>query len=143
MSVFIIITLIVLVFVIIYQIGKASEYAVVLRGEEKVKAQANRAISVLLLVMFALGIWGIWECNEMFKGKMLPVAACKTGENYDMMFNVTVTVTGIVFFLRSSCSFGFALSTAPAINVHRSISHTITNWRSSGQPFRQLQWLSW
>ena len=99
MSVFIIIALIVLVFVIIYQIGKASEYALVLRGEEKVKAQANRAISVLLLVMFALGVWGIWECNELFKDSMLPVAACKTGENYDMMFKVTVAVTGTVFFL--------------------------------------------
>lgn len=107
MSVFIIITLIVLVFVIIYQIGKASEYAVVLRGEEKVKAQANRAISVLLLVMFGLGVWGIWECNEMFKDKMLPIAACKTGENYDAMFNITVMVTGIVFFLTQFLLFWF------------------------------------
>jgi len=45
MSVFIIIALIILVFIIIYQIGKASEYAVVLRGEEKVKSQTNRAIA--------------------------------------------------------------------------------------------------
>ncbi len=107
MSVFIIITLIVLVFVIIYQIGKASEYALVLRGEEKVRAQTNRAIAILLLVMFALGVWGIWECNEMFKGQLLPVAACKTGENYDMMFNVTIMVTGAVFFLTQFILFWF------------------------------------
>lgn len=107
MSVFIITTLIILVFVIIYQIAKASEYAVVLRGEEKVKAQTNRVIAILLLVMFALGMWGIWECNEIFKGKLLPVAACKTGENYDMMFNVTTMVTGVVFFLTQFILFWF------------------------------------
>lgn len=107
MSIFIIITLIILVFIIIYQIGKASEYATVLRGEEKVKAQTNRTIAVLLLVMFVLSMWGIWECNEMLKGRLLPQAACKTGENYDQMFNVTTLVTGIVFFLTQGALFWF------------------------------------
>lgn len=109
MSVFIIVTLIVLVFVIIYQIGKASEYAVVLRGEERVKAQTNRAIALLLVVMFLLGMWGIWKCNEIFmvKGMLLPKAACKTGENYDSMFNVTLIVCGIVFFLTQAILFWF------------------------------------
>ncbi len=107
MSVFIITSLIILVFVIIYQIGKASEYAVVLRGEEKVKAQVNRSIAVLLVIMFLLGLWGIWKCNQLFEGKLLPVAACKTGENYDMMFNLTILVTGIVFFLTQAILFWF------------------------------------
>ena len=107
MSVFIIITLIVLVFIIIYQIGKASEYAVVLRGEEKVKAQANSVIAILLLLLFPLGVWGIWECNEIFKDRMLPVAACKTGENYDSMFMMTTLVCGIVFFLTQFLLFWF------------------------------------
>ena len=61
MSVFLITTLIALVFVIIYQIGKASEYATVLRGEEKVMAQTNRTIAWLLLLVFGLLMWGIWE----------------------------------------------------------------------------------
>jgi cytochrome c oxidase subunit 2 len=107
MSVSIIIALIILVFIIIYQIGKASEYAVVLRGEEKVKTQTNRVIAILLLVMFFLGMWGIWECNELFKERMLPIAACKTGENYDSMFNVTILVTGIVFFATQFILFWF------------------------------------
>jgi len=107
MSVFIIIALIVLVFIIIYQIGKASEYAVVLRGEEKVKIQTNRAIAMLLVVMFILGMWGIWKCNELFKDRMLPIAACKSGENYDSMFNMTVLVTGIVFFATQFVLFYF------------------------------------
>ena len=107
MSVFITVTLIILVFVIIYQIGKASEYAAVLRGEKKVNATVNRAIAFLLFAMFPLGVWGIWECNKLFADRMLPVAACQTGVNYDSMFNVTVLVTGIVFFLTQGVLFWF------------------------------------
>ncbi len=108
MSGFIVITLIILVFIIIYQIGKASEYASVIRGEEKAKAQTNRTIGWLLLLMFPLGCWGIWECHEIFKDRMLPIAACKSGENYDMMFNITTLVTGIVFFATQFVLFWFA-----------------------------------
>lgn len=107
MSAFIAITLIILVFIVIYQIGKASEYAGVLRGKEQLKAQVNRAIAILLLVLFFLGMWGIWECHQMFKDRLLPMAACKAGENYDMMFNVTTLVTGIVFFATQAVLFWF------------------------------------
>lgn len=107
MSGFIITSLIILVFVIIYQIGKASEYAAVLRGEKKVNAQVNRAIAFMLLAMFVLGVWGIWVCHQYFKDKMLPVAACDTGVNYDSMFRVTIMVTGIVFFLTQAVLFWF------------------------------------
>lgn len=107
MSGFIMITLIILVFVIIYQIGKASEYATVLRGEDKVKAQTNRTIAALLVVFFVVGVWGIWMCHKVLADKMLPVAATRTGVNYDMMFNVTTIVTGIVFFLTQAVLFWF------------------------------------
>lgn len=107
MSGFIMISLIILVFVIIYQIGKASEYAAILRGEKKVNAQVNRAIAFLLVAMFVLGLWGIWECHNYFKDMMLPIAACKTGERYDAMFNTTVVVTGIVFLLTQAVLFWF------------------------------------
>ena len=107
MSGFIIVTLIILVFIIIYQVGKASEYAGVLRDQEKLKAKTNRVIAGLLLFMFFVGMWGIWECNKLFEGLLLPVAACKTGENYDSMFNVTILVTGIVFFATQFVLFWF------------------------------------
>jgi cytochrome c oxidase subunit 2 len=38
---------------------------------------------------------------------MLPVAACDTGVNYDSMFNRTVFVTGIVFFLTQGILFWY------------------------------------
>lgn len=107
MSGFIVIALVALIFVVIYQIGKASEYATVLRGEEKVKAQSNRAVALLLLLLFPLGVWGIYECNEIFKDRLLPIAACKTGENYDHMLIVTTAVCGIVFFLTQFLLFWF------------------------------------
>ncbi len=107
MSGFIITTLIILVFVVIYQIGKASEYAAVIRGEKKVNAQTNRAMAYVLVATFVLGMWGIWECHKYFEDMMLPVAACKTGEAYDSMFNVTTVVTGIVFLLTQAALFWF------------------------------------
>ncbi|HXS35262.1 MAG TPA: cytochrome c oxidase subunit II [Flavipsychrobacter sp.] len=108
MSGFIIIALVILVFIIIYQIGKASEYATILRGEEKVKAQTNRSIAWLLLIFFILGLYGIWKCNELLKGRLLPPSASVQGVAYDDMFNVTLIVTGIVFFATQTLLFWFA-----------------------------------
>lgn len=107
MSGFITISLIILVFVVIYQIGKASEYAAVLRGEKKVNAQVNRAISYLLVATFILGLWGIWKCHVYFQDMLLPVAACDTGREYDSMFKVTIIVTGVVFLLTQAALFWF------------------------------------
>ena len=61
MSGFITIALIALVFMIIYQIAKASEYAAILRGEEKINARVNRTVAWLLVIFFLLGLWGIWD----------------------------------------------------------------------------------
>ena len=107
MSGFILISLIILVFVVIYQIGKASEYAAVLRGEKKVNAQVNRAIAYVLIATFIAGMWGVWKCHMYFKDMLLPVAACPTGREYDSMFTVTTIVTGIVFLLTQATLFWF------------------------------------
>lgn len=108
MSGFITIVLILLVFIIIYQIGKAGEYAAVLREEAKSKAATNRTIAWLLVAFFILGMYGIWKCNELFEGKLLPPSASEQGVNYDMMFTVTLIVTGIVFFATQTVLFWFA-----------------------------------
>lgn len=108
MSGFITIAIIALVFIIIYQIAKASEYATILRGEEKVNRQVNRLMAWLLVAFFLLGLWGIWECHEVMLDKMLPIAASEHGQQYDMMFKVTVIVTGIVFFITQTALFWFA-----------------------------------
>lgn len=108
MSGFIAIALILLVFIIIYQIAKASELAMILRGEEKVKASTNRLMAWLLMAFFLLGLYGIWECHELMMPKMLPDSASVQGVQYDSMYRVTVIVTGIVFFLTQALLFWFA-----------------------------------
>jgi cytochrome c oxidase subunit 2 len=97
-----------LVFVIIYQIAKASEYSTILRGEEKINARVNRTMALLLVAFFFLGLWGIWECHISLLDRMLPVSASEHGVQYDMMFKVTLIVTGIVFFLTQTLLFWFA-----------------------------------
>lgn len=102
------IALIILVFVIIYQIAKASEYATILRGEEKINARVNRTMAWLLVVFFFLGLYGIWLCHDALMDKMLPVSASNHGVEYDSMLLVTLIVTGIVFFLTQTILFWFA-----------------------------------
>lgn len=97
-----------LVFVIIYQIAKASEYATILRGEEKINARVNRTMAILLVAFFLLGLYGIWVCHEALIDKMLPVSASEHGVEYDRMFLVTLAVTGIVFLITQTILFWFA-----------------------------------
>jgi cytochrome c oxidase subunit 2 len=131
MSGFITILLIVLVFIIVYQIGKASEYASVMRGEENVKYKTNRVIAWLLVIFFLLGLYGIWKCDQYFKPMMLPVAGCENGVNYDSMFSVTLIVTGIRL-----CFSGLFFVTSLLKTVNLFISLTAISWNWYGLPSR-------
>ncbi|MBS1774460.1 MAG: cytochrome c oxidase subunit II [Bacteroidetes bacterium] len=102
------IVLIGLVFVIIYQIAKASEYSTILRGEEKINARVNRTMAILLVIFFLLGLYGIWLCHTSLMDRLLPVSASEHGVKYDSMFLTTLVVTGIVFFLTQTVLFWFA-----------------------------------
>jgi len=108
MSGFITIFLIILVFIIVYQIGKASEYAASIQGQEKVKERTNRVIAWLLVAFFFLGLYGIYQCHMALIGRMLPVAACDNGRAFDSMLVVTLYVTGAVFFATQAILFWFA-----------------------------------
>lgn len=105
---FTIFALVVLFFVIIYQIARASEYATTLRGEAESRAATNRIMGWLLLAFFFVGCYLIWRCHESLMGKMLPKSASIQGEEYDFMFNLTVITTGIVFFATQAVLFWFA-----------------------------------
>jgi cytochrome c oxidase subunit 2 len=100
--------LIALFFIIVYQIAKASEYATVLRGEDKVRAQTNKLMGWLLVAFFFLGLYLIYECHESLLPKMLPESASVQGRAYDLMFKVTLITTGIVFFATQTLLFWFA-----------------------------------
>ncbi|NDC39993.1 MAG: cytochrome c oxidase subunit II [Chitinophagia bacterium] len=108
MSGFIVVLLVALVFIIVFQIGKASEYATLLQGEENAKYRSNRVLAWLLVAFFLLGLYGMWICNEYFSDKLLPHSASENGVEYDNMFRVTAIVTGIVFFATQALLFWFA-----------------------------------
>ena len=105
---FTIFALVALFFVIVYQIAKASEYASTLRGREKVERSNNRLMGFMLLMFFVAGCYGIWECHEYLMKLMPGKSASLQGENYDFMFNITILVTGIVFFATQALLFWFS-----------------------------------
>lgn len=107
MSGLIITALVVLVFIVIYQIAKASELATILRGEEKVKYQTNRLMAWLMVIFFILGMIGLYKCHVYLMDFMLPESASKEGVQYDNMLYVTLIITGFVFFATHILLFWF------------------------------------
>lgn len=94
---------------IVYQIAQASEYAAAMRGTEAERQKkTNVLMASLLVAFFFVGLYSIWYCHDSLKDLLLPKSASKQGEAYDMMFVVTLTATGIVFFITHTLLFWFA-----------------------------------
>jgi cytochrome c oxidase subunit 2 len=55
-----VIAITVMIFVIIFQISKASEYVSVLKGEEKTRKQNNKINAFMLIAFLVLGLIGAW-----------------------------------------------------------------------------------
>jgi len=110
MKEFLLVLLVLLVFVVIFQIAKASEYVSVLKGEDKTRKQNNKINAFMLLGFMVFGLLGAWYCNELYYGKTLFVqgSASVEGEDLDRMFMITTVVTGIVFVITQILLFWFA-----------------------------------
>lgn len=110
MSGYLILAILVLVFLVIFQIAKASEYVSVLKGEEKSFQQNNKINAFLFIVFLVLGLIGAYWCNELFYDKTLlgKPAASDHGEKIDLMMWITLAVTGFVFLLTQILLFVFA-----------------------------------
>jgi cytochrome c oxidase subunit II len=109
MSGFFVIATILLIYLVIFQIAKASEYVGVLKGEEVMRKQSNRINGFLLISFLVLGLVGIWYCNDLYAGKTLFAqgSASVEGEKIDTMFMWTLAITGAVFFLTQILLFWF------------------------------------
>src|SRR5687767_3973409 len=96
-----IIVILLLGFLITFQIAKASEYVSVMRGEEKSRKQNNRINAFLLLAFLVLGLIGVYYCNEKLGGKILQFgsSASNHGIDVDNMLYITIVITGIVFVI--------------------------------------------
>ena len=110
MSGYFILIILVLAFVLIFQISKASEYVSVLKGEEKSFKQSNRINAFMFILFMVLGLAGAWWCNELLYDRTLLAqpAASDHGEKIDFMMWLTIIVTGIVFLLTQVLLFWFA-----------------------------------
>ncbi len=108
MQTFFIVAILLLGFLITFQIAKASEYVAVLRGEEKAKKQTNKVNAFMLLAFLILGLIGVYYCNETLKGKILGEAASNHGKHIDTMLDITFILTGVVFLITQILLFWFA-----------------------------------
>jgi cytochrome c oxidase subunit 2 len=110
MSLYLSIAIIALIFIVIFQIAKASEYVSVLKGEEVSRKQNNKINGALMIVFMVLGFIGIYVCNEYLFDKTLLAqeAASIQGEKVDQMIWVTLIITGIVFVITQILLFWFA-----------------------------------
>ncbi len=110
MTIFLTIAVIVLVYVVIFQIAKASEYVSVLKGEETSRRQNNKINGFLMVSFLVLGMIGVWYCNKLYFGKTLLAvdSASVEGARVDSMLWITIAVTGIVFIATQAVLFWFA-----------------------------------
>ena len=108
MQTFFIVAILVLGFLITFQIAKASEYVAVLRGEDKARKQTNRVNAFMLLVFLIVGLIGVYYCNEKLKGKILGAPASDHGVLVDRMLYITLGLTFVVFLITQITLFWFA-----------------------------------
>ena len=110
MTIYLTAAVIILVFLIIFQISKASEYVGILKGEEQSKKSANKINGFLMISFLVLGLIGVWYCNELLFNKTLLAhdAASVQGERVDSMLWLTLAITGIVFIITQILLFWFA-----------------------------------
>lgn len=110
MTMFLTVAVIVLIFVVIFQIAKASEYVSVLKGEDVSRKQNNKINGFLMVAFLVMGMIGVWYCNKLYFGKTLLAvdAASVEGARVDSMLWITIAVTGIVFIATQVILFWFA-----------------------------------
>ena len=110
MSDFFLIAIIVLIFLVIFQISKASDYVSILKGEEKSRKQNNKINGFFMIAFLIAGLIGVWYCNKLYYPKTLFVqgAASLEGQNIDTMLWITIGVTASVFFITQILLFWFS-----------------------------------
>src|ERR1700750_2032330 len=108
MSSYFLLAILLLGFVITFQIAKASEYVGILKGEKKNNEANNRVNGFLMIVFLVLGLIGVYWCNELYRGKILGKSASDHGEKIDQMLYITIAITGVVFFITQILLFWFS-----------------------------------
>lgn len=110
MNMFYLVAIVAMIFVVIFQIAKASEYVSILKGEEKTRKQNNKINGFLMIAFLIVGLYGAWYCNDLLYSKTLfpQGSASVEGETVDFMLLITTAVTGVVFIATQILLFWFA-----------------------------------
>ncbi|MES2777020.1 MAG: cytochrome c oxidase subunit II [Bacteroidota bacterium] len=110
MNIWLLLGIVLMVFIVIFQIAKASEYVAILKGEKASREQGNRVNAFMMLAFLVVGLVGAYYCNKALYPKTLFVqgSASKEGEMIDTMFMVTTAITGFVFLLTQVALFWFS-----------------------------------
>ena len=97
MTLYLSIAVIILVFLIIFQIAKASEYVGVLKGEEIARKQSNKINGFLMLAFLVFGLIGVWYCNKTLFGKTLFVVPAKAAPVNNTIAESVIAMVFIFF----------------------------------------------
>ncbi|MCF8237671.1 MAG: OmpA family protein [Saprospiraceae bacterium] len=102
----------VLITIVVIQIGKVTELASSIRGEEDTQVEINRWSGILSLVFVVVFLIGCVYSAAYYKNYMLGYgphdAASAHGSSIDFLFDVTLFFTGIVFVITHIALFWFA-----------------------------------
>jgi len=109
MAMFFIVAVIILVFLIIFQAAKASEYVSVIKGEEKTRKDHNKVNGFFMIAFLLAGLIGVYLCNKALYPDTLLAhdSASVQGEKVDSMLWITLIITGAVFFITQCVLFYF------------------------------------
>lgn len=103
---------IVLIAIVAVQIGKVTELAAKIRGEEDAQERSNRTTSRWLLIFIILFLIFCVASAYYYKNYMLGYgpheAASSHGKTLDRMFNITTVITAIVFVITQVALFWFS-----------------------------------
>lgn len=108
----IIIGCLILIVIVVIQIGRVTELAAKIRGEEEVQFESNKRSAnfmlLFMIVFLALTIWSAWHYKNWMLGYGPHESASAHGIALDDAFNITLFFTGIVFVLTHIALFWFA-----------------------------------
>jgi cytochrome c oxidase subunit II len=100
--------MVVLIFVVLYQVGQASELSAILKEEERTNKTRNLWMAWAMLLTFPVLMYFFWYVHTTMMPQMLPDSASDHGIQYEFMFKWTTIICGIVFVLTQFVLFWFS-----------------------------------
>ncbi len=112
MTALLVLLCVILIGIIVVQIGKVTELASKIRGEEEAQERSNRTQGGYLMLFMVVFLLACTISAVYYKNSMLwygpNESASAHGSSIDYIFNITLFFTGIVFFITQILLFYFA-----------------------------------